>query len=297
MNLPDLKHLATFMWVVRTGSFSGAAAHLNMTQPAVSNRIAELEARLGVRLFERSTRSCHVTAKGRALLEFAERIFALTDQIRSDISESREVVGIVRIGIPEPVALTWLPSLLIELERRMPRLQVEIEVGLSRELLPKVLAFDLDLACVAGPASMDGIASEAIGELKLAWLGSPETALPTVITPQALTGQAFLLHTGSRHWPAIEAWLHAGECWPRRIVRCNSIPGLIQSVVGGVGISVLPVSTVASEIASGLLRVIPSRSPLPANPFSIIHADRPLDLTIRLVLQATRDVANAHMLS
>src|SRR5260370_41243306 len=124
-DLPDLKQLATFMAVAHTGSFSAAAERLYTTQPAVSNRIRELENSLGVRLFERTTRSCHLTAKGRSLIAYADRIFALTSELRSDISQIADLSGLVKIGIPEPIALTWLPSLLIALAQRAPKLELD----------------------------------------------------------------------------------------------------------------------------------------------------------------------------
>src|ERR1700704_2309481 len=117
------------MAVARTGSFSADAGSLYTPQPAVSNRIRELENSLGARLFERTTRSCHLTAKGRSLIGYADRIFALTSELQSDISQTSHISGLVKIGIPEPIALTWLPSLLIELAQRAPKLQIEVEVG------------------------------------------------------------------------------------------------------------------------------------------------------------------------
>jgi DNA-binding transcriptional LysR family regulator len=178
IDFPDLKQLATFMAVAHTGSFSAAAERLYTTQPAVSNRIRELEKFLGVRLFERTTRSCHLTAKGRSLIGFADRVFALTSELQSEISQVADINGLVKIGAPEPIAITWLPVLLTELERRAPKLEIEIEVGLSKEMLPKLHTLDLDLACIAAPADLAGIASVQVGQLELAWLASPQLRLP-----------------------------------------------------------------------------------------------------------------------
>jgi DNA-binding transcriptional LysR family regulator len=295
---PDLRQLATFVAVARTGSFSAAAHRLNTTQPAVSNRIRELENSLGVRLFERTTRSCHLTAKGRSLIAYADRIFALTSELRSDISQTADLSGLVKIGIPEPVALTWLPSLLIALAQRAPKLEIDVEVGLSLELLPKLHTLDLDLACIAGPASLAGIVSEQVGHLHLAWLASPMLQLPQLpLTPQILTEHAFLVHEGSRHWPPIEQWFRDAGCWPRNVVRCNSIPALIKLAVAGLGLSVFPISAASDEIAAGLLRVVPSAAALPNNPFMVVYAERRLDAATQVVISTTKEVAAQHMLN
>jgi DNA-binding transcriptional LysR family regulator len=297
-NLPDLKQLATFVAVARTGSFSAAAERLNTTQPAVSNRIRELERSLGVSLFERTTRSCHLTAKGRSLIGFTDRVFALTSELQAEISQVADINGLIKIGVPEPIAITWLPILLMELERRVPKLEIEVEVGLSRELLPKLHTLDLDLACIAAPASLAGIVSMQVGQLELAWLASPKLRLPQrPLTPQILMDHTFLVHVGSRHWPPIERWFREAGCWPRRLARCNSIPALIKMAVAGGGLSVLPVSAVVEEISAGLLQVVPSAAALPKNPFIIAYADRRLDAAAQIVIDTIKEVAATHMMN
>ncbi len=69
----DFKSLETFVWVATLGSFRGAAAKLNTTQPAISQRIAQLEDEFGIRLLERTSRTVSPTEKGRELLVHAER--------------------------------------------------------------------------------------------------------------------------------------------------------------------------------------------------------------------------------
>ena len=84
--MPSVKELEAFVAVVEAGSFEAAARRLNATPPAVSKRISELESELGVRLFERSTRRCHITPRGRTLVQFAQRVLG-------DIGEIQRTVG------------------------------------------------------------------------------------------------------------------------------------------------------------------------------------------------------------
>ena len=78
----NLKHLETFAWIARLGSFSAAAERLGTSQPAVSMRIAELERTLGTKLFDRAGRSARITPKGRELIDYAERILSLASVIK-----------------------------------------------------------------------------------------------------------------------------------------------------------------------------------------------------------------------
>ena len=70
----NLKHVETFLWIARLGSFSAAARRLNTSQPAISMRIRELEQNLGVTLFDRRARSMRMTLKGREFADYAQRV-------------------------------------------------------------------------------------------------------------------------------------------------------------------------------------------------------------------------------
>src|SRR5690554_1833564 len=104
-----LKQLTTFYWVCRLDSFAAAAEYLFSTQSAVSMRIRELETSLGVELFDRSQRSARLTAKGRDLLSYAERIISLMSEIEAEIGAPESLVGTIGLGATELVAITWLP--------------------------------------------------------------------------------------------------------------------------------------------------------------------------------------------
>jgi DNA-binding transcriptional LysR family regulator len=96
--MPSVKELEAFAAVAEDGSFEAAARRLNATAPAISKRISELEADLGVRLFERSTRRCQITLRGRALMPFADRVLADIAEIRRSVGDRASLGGHVRFG-------------------------------------------------------------------------------------------------------------------------------------------------------------------------------------------------------
>ena len=104
--MPSVKELEAFIAVLETGSFEGAARRLNATSPAVSKRIVELESKLGLRLFERTTRRCHITMRGSALVPFAQRVLADIGEIQRTVAERSSPRGHVRLGVPESIACT-----------------------------------------------------------------------------------------------------------------------------------------------------------------------------------------------
>src|SRR5579883_1064519 len=115
-----VKHLETFFWAARLGSFTAAAKRLHSTQSTVSMRISELELRFGVSLFDRSHRKARLTAKGEELMAYTERLLQLTSEIHERIARPDTVAGVVRIGVAEVVAQTWLPRFVEALHRRYP---------------------------------------------------------------------------------------------------------------------------------------------------------------------------------
>ena len=177
------RQVEAFHWIARSGSFSEAARALNATQPAISNRIRELEAMLGARLFERRGRgarragrrrrcAARLTPAGRDLLDVAERFVALGEEFVARAAPRSGVAGTVRIGAADTVALTWLPRLVAELSRRYPRLAVELTVDLSRDLRARLADGDLDIAFLVGPAPGPEFEEIPFGQVRNAWMAS-----------------------------------------------------------------------------------------------------------------------------
>ena len=83
----DFRSIETFLWVVKLGSFRGAAARLNTTQPAISQRIAQLEREMGVKLLQRDRRAALPTPSGRQMMVYAEKLIALRSEMLATIGE------------------------------------------------------------------------------------------------------------------------------------------------------------------------------------------------------------------
>ena len=119
LNLDQLRALTE---VVRQGSFSAAARTLNLTQPAVSLQIRELESRLGVRLIERLGKQAHATIPGRDLIAHAQRIFRECEAVEESMRRFRDGwLGRVHIGTTLTALMYELPPILRELRSAHPR--------------------------------------------------------------------------------------------------------------------------------------------------------------------------------
>jgi len=141
----DLNDLQAFRAVVELGSFRKAAEAVSISQPALSRRIDKLEEALGVRLFERTTRSVTLTTVGRVFAPSAEQLLDDLDVallgIR-DVSSSR--LGHVTIACTPSVAHYFLPNVIAGYHRRFPRIRVKLLDSSANEVLGAVLSGEAD---------------------------------------------------------------------------------------------------------------------------------------------------------
>src|SRR6202048_2016116 len=97
----DFKAIETFLWVVTLGRFRGAAQRLTPTQPAISQRIAQLEREMGVKLLNRDHRVASPTPSGRQLMVYAEKLISLRSEVLAEVSDRSAMRGVLRLGVAE----------------------------------------------------------------------------------------------------------------------------------------------------------------------------------------------------
>jgi DNA-binding transcriptional LysR family regulator len=145
----ELRHLRYFLTVARTLNFTRAAEELHMAQPPLSRQIRELEAELGVTLFDRQGRQVLLSSAGQVFAERARRILADTDSAIVDSQRAaRGDIGRVAVGFFEHIAYTLLPPLLREFQHRYPAVSVELRWFSSAEQIGALNRGDVDLAFV-----------------------------------------------------------------------------------------------------------------------------------------------------
>lgn len=260
-----LQQLETFFWTVTLGSFSAAAERLHATQSTVSMRIRELERSLGVELFDRSQRSARLTPKGRELMDYAGRLLDLTAEIEHRVAAPESVTGSVRLGVAEVVSLTWLPRLIELIFDIYPRVHLEIDEGLTAELMDGLASGALDLTFAPGHESAMGVSARSLGTVDFAWMASPSLALKDQpLGPAELSGLPLIgLRRGSYHHASIEDWFARAQSRCRYLARCKSMTVAASMTTAGLGISYLPLCCFQEAIDQGRLKVLDTSPPLP----------------------------------
>lgn len=271
----NLRQLETFVAIVRCGSFNKAAEHLNATQSTVSARIQELEQALGVMLFDRTTRRPLLTAKGRELIAYAERTIDLMSDIRLSVGDSKKYSGVVRIGVPEIVAVTWLPDFVATVRARYPKLMLQLEVALNPYLISTLGNGGFDVAIIAGSGAELPFERRDLGVVRFAWMASGNLKLPNKLWRPKDLAELPMIHQGSDSATRqlMRGWL-GEQCDREPYSICNSMGAIASLAAAGVGIGFLPLDYHADRIASGHLQVLRTDPPIPCLPFSIIYPPR-----------------------
>jgi DNA-binding transcriptional LysR family regulator len=261
----EFRTLETFLRVAQLKSFRGAAARLNTTQPAVSQRIAQLEDQLGVRLLERSGRSFSLTQAGRSVLGQAERLLKLRAELVASVAGPAELRGALRLGVAETIVHTWLPLFLETMAQRYPLIVLEIEVDISPNLRERLLSRELDLAFLLGPLSAPEILTQALRSERIGFFAAPKLGLEPGRIPLARIA-AFPIITFARNtqpFVRLRELLADPALPPSRVHASASLSTALRMALDGLGIALIPASIVGDAVATGRLVEIdtPARVP------------------------------------
>ncbi len=261
----DFKNLETFLEVARLASFRAASLRLNATQPAISQRVAQLESQLGVRLFVRESRRVTPTPKGRELMLYAEKLLALRAEMVAAVGDPATLVGVLRIGVAETIVHTWLPRLIERVSRDYPRLTIEIEVDISPNMRERLISREIDLAFLMDTFAGEPLVSRDLCRHALAFVASPRlVGGNTTMTLEDLARHPIM--TFSRRTKPYEAVYEAFNRpdLPRvRLHASASIATLVRMAEQGLGIAAIPPAIVRDHLADGRLVMIDTRVRFP----------------------------------
>ena len=249
----DIASLQAFISVAEHSSFSLAAEHIHLTQPAVSKRIATLETELNTRLFDRIGRQTILTEAGQALLPRAQRILAEVQDSRRAISNlSGEISGRLSIGTSHHIGLHRLPNVLRAFNQRYADVELDLHFMDSEEACEAVLHGDLELGIVTLPLSPSpALACSPIWEDDLRVVVGPDHPLhgKQTIELVALAGHPAILPAhGTFTREVIEDAFRPYGIEPLLRLSTNYLETIKMMVSIGLGWSILPESMIDGDL-------------------------------------------------
>ena len=233
-----LRNLNSFIKVATLGSFHGAAAQLHASQPAISARIATLEEDLGVKLFKRDQSGTKLTARGRQLLPFAERLVSISNEMKAQLQDDAPQQGVFRIGT---VAHLWLRDLLKVWREQHPLIQFELTIDLSLALYKQLEEHQLDLALMVYTGQAITVNTQPLSALPQTWVGSPHFAKGSRNMDITALSRCPILSFPAATGPG----KHLQELFSQVVEKpkfhtSNSVSGLLAMAEQGAGIALLP---------------------------------------------------------
>lgn len=259
----NLDQLSTFSDVIELGSFSAAANRLDLTQPAVSLQIRQLEKRLGLRLIERVGKRATPTPAGVELLVHARRISeAVTAAFDGMAPYVAGTVGRVRIGTGATACIHFLPPVLRQLRKRFPTLEIIIHTGNTSDILKQLEENSIDVGIVTLPAPGRMFDVTPLAEDEFVVLASRDRGpWPQSITPSVLARHPIVLYeTGSQTRRIIDDWFSKANVSVKPTMELGSIEGIKELVSAGLGCGVVPAMAVSGPYKAANL-IIKSLSP------------------------------------
>lgn len=293
-----IRNLETFLKVAELENFHAAAKAIDATQPAISSRIAALEADLGVSLFQRDQGGTRLTSRGRQLLPYAQRMVSLSEEMKQRLTQDMGDASSMRIGIADTLAQLWVAPLLKKWRQEFPNVEFEVVVDISDQLMEQINRHELDLVLMVAQPDSETLMSEHLCSYRQIWTASHEfirehhLGKSEISLWQLARCSVLSFPRNTQPWRSLNRIFSImGEDRPM-LHTCSSVSHLMNLTEQGLGVSLLPEPLAESLEARGHVRCLAMTQdmPIPELDFSCgwrIDDDR---LLPKLLAQAARDM-------
>ncbi|HEJ7047583.1 TPA: LysR family transcriptional regulator [Serratia marcescens] len=240
----SLKQLRVFVAVTRHGSFSRAGEAIGLTQSAVSHSVKELEAEVGVRLLDRTTREVVLTDAG---LRLANRVERLLDELQAALLDARSFgvqrSGTVRVATSQTISAHLMPQCIAAGEREYPEIRIMLRDQAQQQVLRSVRNAEVDFGIVVDPVQAVDLECEAVLHEPFLLLCRDDHpfAARQEVRWSALNGCRLVLQdyaSGSR--PLIDSALRQQGVEAQVVQEIGHPATLFPMVAEGIGISIFP---------------------------------------------------------
>lgn len=260
----EFRQLRTLLAIADTRNFTRAAERVHLTQAAVSAQIKALETETGVPLFARVNKKVFLTEAGELLVRRAERLLKAHDEALLALKELGDAEkGRLRVGTASTMASNdQLPLILAELKRAYPKAHLVVRRATSTEIVAQILQNDLDIGLVSLPVEASDIRAEVLQRDRLVTIMQPDHALAhqRTISPTQLAAEPLILgEQGGNTRRLIDLFFEKSGVRPEVIMELGSMTSIKRMVEHGLGLSIVPRSSVREETKAGKLTALPVR--------------------------------------
>jgi DNA-binding transcriptional LysR family regulator len=270
--------MESFVRVARAGSFTIAANQLGLSRALVSRHIGDLEARLGVKLINRTTRSLSLTEEGSAYLSFCEQVQRQIETSEHALARTRvEPSGTLKVAAPKSFGSVHMADALVDFAKAQPHLRVALileDVGFRRGY--DFVERGLDVAVRISSLRSSSVVEHKIGDVEWVVCAAPDylARAGRPVRPAELADHACLVHVhvaaNDRIW-RLEGPRGSIAVKVKDAFSSNSALALRKAARAGLGIALVPRYSVAEDLADGSLVTLLPRYRAAARPLLIAH--------------------------
>jgi len=278
----NLYKLEIFYIAALRGSFSATADQLYMTQSAVSQHIQELEASLGVKLFNRGRRGVELTERGKMLFGYAEQLLALSAEAENKVSDiSNLSEGKANIGATPTIGVYLVPKWLQTFRQQYQNVTMALTTTITDDIIRDIQSLKLELAFVEGEIAIQDYTDIASLTLEaIEWYVVIASNHPwwteEKISLDMLNQCGFVMRQRGSHTRAwVDALFERQSISPRITAEFDNPESIKQALHSGDNVTLLPKYTLQREIETRQLRVLPI-------------SDLPLQRDLKLVWNSKR---------
>jgi len=253
--------LKTFVTLVEVKNFTKTAEILLMSQPSVSLHIKNLEKEFQTKLFERSPKYLKITPTGEMLYDSAIQMISLYEHTRQSIMDHHHAIkGELRIGASFTIGEYILPSLILELQKEHSKLQIQVTIGNTEEIVQAVRLFQVDIGLIEGQTNDKDLIVVPFMEDELFFVTSCSHPLANKqeITISDLQDQDWITRevgSGTREY--LNHVIRSNGLKAKSFLTISSNQGIKETLINGKGISLLSRSVIERDVRHGNLHILP----------------------------------------
>jgi LysR family transcriptional regulator, low CO2-responsive transcriptional regulator len=260
MKTITFRQLRVFIEVGRQLSFARAAENLHLSAPAVTMQVKELEASVGMPLFDRRGKKVSLTVVGEYFLLYAKRLQATMKDAENAMNRFQRLEsGMLILGILGTTQY-FIPHLIAKFKREHVGIDVKLQVAPNREKLVELLKFgEIDLGIMGRPPKELDTREDTFAANPLVFVSAPEHRLCSQSRVSLEALEAFPIiarEQGSGTRSVLDRLFSDKQVELRIAMEVNSNEAIKQSVMAGLGIGLLPLHTIGLEVGCGLLKVL-----------------------------------------
>jgi DNA-binding transcriptional LysR family regulator len=248
----NFNQLRVFYHAAKNLNFTAAANELFITQPAVTFQMKAFEAFCNLKLFKKRARRLFLTDEGRALLEYAEKIFKYEKEIENAIEDMRELNrGVLSLGTTKAYARYFMPLMLSTFHKNYPKIKIQLNEGSSLDMTYSLLDFKIEVAVVAKAGELPEVDFFPFSKEEMAVIVAPDHHLTKKkhVSFEELAAEPFIMkEKGSGTRKLVDQGFAEVNLEPNILMETSNTEFIKQLVQRGEGVSFLVREAVAAEL-------------------------------------------------